>query len=272
VAEIIGRYVEVNGFRTYYESAGDGIPIVCLHTAGADGREYRHFLEHFSRTYRAIALDMPGHGKSYPDLETGRLISNGQEYVDFVWAFVEQLGLDRPILVGCAMSGNMVLKLAAQRSDHIRAVVSAEGVADTSPVVNPLFVEMLNHPQINVADFMEAQTVGLCGRRIPRAALNECIWHNARALTPEVVQGDIVGGYLTHNITDQLSSIRVPVLLTHGRYDWVVTPTQVQATLDGISTATVVELEEVGHFPMIEDPDRFNEEVEKFLRQVLRPS
>ena len=68
----IGRYmhVEIEGrpHRIYFEEAGAGIPLLCLHTAGADARQYRHLLEDpdVTKGYRVIAFDMPWHGKSNP--------------------------------------------------------------------------------------------------------------------------------------------------------------------------------------------------------------
>jgi len=45
IEPIIGRYVHVDyagkDYRIYYEETGQGIPLVCLHTAGTDGRECR---------------------------------------------------------------------------------------------------------------------------------------------------------------------------------------------------------------------------------------
>jgi len=69
---IVGRYVYVTcqgkTYRTYYEEAGEGIPMVCLHTAGADAREYRHQLSDpdITANFRVIAFDLPWHGKSLP--------------------------------------------------------------------------------------------------------------------------------------------------------------------------------------------------------------
>ena len=69
---IVGRYVYVQcegkTYRTYYEETGEGIPLVCLHTAGTDGRQYRHQLcdPDFTANFRVIAFDMPWHGKSIP--------------------------------------------------------------------------------------------------------------------------------------------------------------------------------------------------------------
>ena len=67
---VIGKYVylTINGieYRVYYESAGTGIPLVCQHTAGAHGLQWRHLLEdpEITRQYQVIAWDLPFHGKS----------------------------------------------------------------------------------------------------------------------------------------------------------------------------------------------------------------
>ena len=78
---IVGRYLrcEIEGVphRIYVEEAGSGIPLVCLHTAGSDGRQWRHLLndEAITRDFRVIAFDLPFHGKSNPP-ETWQ----GEEY------------------------------------------------------------------------------------------------------------------------------------------------------------------------------------------------
>ena len=69
---IIGRYMHLDLFgrkhRIYVEEAGEGTPLLCLHTAGADGRQYRALLNEarITRRHRVIAFDMPWHGKSSP--------------------------------------------------------------------------------------------------------------------------------------------------------------------------------------------------------------
>src|SRR5438309_545459 len=69
---IIGRYVHLTlagrAHRIYFEEAGKGVPLVCLHTAGADGRQFRHLMVDRAVTdhYRVVAFDLPWHGKSMP--------------------------------------------------------------------------------------------------------------------------------------------------------------------------------------------------------------
>ncbi len=52
----------------YLEEAGQGIPLLCLHTAGADSRQFRHVLNDREVTgrFRVIAFDLPWHGRSNP--------------------------------------------------------------------------------------------------------------------------------------------------------------------------------------------------------------
>src|ERR1700744_2210688 len=69
---IVGRYMKLDLFgrphRIYVEEAGEGTPLLCLHTAGADGRQYRGLMNDVRVTsrHRVIAFDMPWHGKSSP--------------------------------------------------------------------------------------------------------------------------------------------------------------------------------------------------------------
>ena len=69
---ITGRYMHLDLFgkhhRIYVEEAGEGTPLLCLHTAGSDGRQYRALMndERVTQHHRVIAFDMPWHGKSSP--------------------------------------------------------------------------------------------------------------------------------------------------------------------------------------------------------------
>ena len=94
-----------------------GIPLLCLHTAGADSRQYRHLLNDASVTpkYRVIAFDMPYHGRSNPPdgwwLKKYKLTT--ADYIAQIRAVWKALDLTRPVVLGCSMGGAIVLKLAA---------------------------------------------------------------------------------------------------------------------------------------------------------------
>ncbi len=113
---IVGRYFTMNvagdACRIYMEEAGRGLPLVCLHTAGADARQYRHLMCDRAITdhYRVIAFDLPWHGKSNPPVgwrdREYRLTT--ELYIETVRAFCRALGLERPAVMGCSMGGRVV--------------------------------------------------------------------------------------------------------------------------------------------------------------------
>ena len=94
---ITGRYVHVElggrRHRMYFEEAGAGWPLLCLHTAGADGRQFRHLMtdDAITRSWRVLAFDMPCHGKSLPPAgwqdEEYRLTTDA--YVEMILAFCD---------------------------------------------------------------------------------------------------------------------------------------------------------------------------------------
>ena len=72
-----GRYtyltIDDAEYRLYFEEAGTGeIGLLLQHTAGADGRQWRHIMEddYLGSKFRLIAYDLPYHGKSVPPADT----------------------------------------------------------------------------------------------------------------------------------------------------------------------------------------------------------
>jgi pimeloyl-ACP methyl ester carboxylesterase len=120
---IVGRYLnfELLGrpHRLYIEEAGQGIPLLCLHTAGSDGRQYRGLLNDTRITdhFRVVVFDMPWHGKSSPpegyQNEEYKLTS--RDYVRMILEIADVLELDKPVVMGCSIGGRIVLYLAPAR-------------------------------------------------------------------------------------------------------------------------------------------------------------
>ncbi|MDO9561670.1 MAG: alpha/beta hydrolase, partial [Bradyrhizobium sp.] len=117
---VIGRYMHLDLFgrphRIYVEEAGEGTPLLCLHTAGSDGRQYRALMNDARVTarHRVIAFDMPWHGKSSPPAgwhnEEYQLTS--AQYTAMILEIAAALELDRPIAMGCSIGGRIALHLA----------------------------------------------------------------------------------------------------------------------------------------------------------------
>jgi len=123
-----GKYVEIDGNRIHYVEEGEGRPIVFLHGLGAQLHHFRHTLfGRFGAGYRLIALDRPGSGYSVrASGATGRL----PEQAAIVARVIEELRLERPLIVGHSLGGAVALALA---TEHPTAI---SGIALLSPLTH----------------------------------------------------------------------------------------------------------------------------------------
>ncbi|MDB5373683.1 MAG: alpha/beta fold family hydrolase [Belnapia sp.] len=260
VEPITGRYlrmdIEGRPHRVYVEEAGEGIPLLLLHTAGSDGRQWRDLLNdaEITRRFRCIAFDMPRHGKSSPpagwEREDYRLTTAG--YTGLVMRMVEALRLDRPIVMGCSIGGRIVLDLAAEHAGALRGVIGLQGSAFTGSYYD---LSVLHHPHIHGGEVCAGLVSGLVGPAAPEASKWETLWHYAQG-GPGVFRGDLHFYAEEGDLRPKLARIdtaRCPVALLTGEFDYACRPEDTLATAAAIPGATAVIMPGLGHFPMSEN-------------------
>ena len=128
--QIIGRYKYVDcpvwgRTKIFIETAGNGpIPIVFLHTAGSDSRQYHGVLNDPRMVEKCTmyAFDLPAHGRSFPGKNyiPGNHTNNEEAYVGTIAAVVKALGLQKPIICGASMAGQVCVAVAI-RADEVGA-------------------------------------------------------------------------------------------------------------------------------------------------------
>jgi len=260
---IMGRYLSVRldgaKHRVYVEEAGRGMPLLCLHTAGADSRQYRHVLNDADVTdrFRVVAFDLPYHGRSTPPdgwwLEKYRLTT--ASYLEMVRAVWLALGLERPVVLGCSMGGAIVLKIAAEFQDELSGVVGLESSAYAPGRYN----EFLHHPAIHGGELCASYTYGLNSPLSPEASRRENWWYYSQS-GPGVYQGDVYFYSLDWDAREDLNRIdtnRCKVALLTGEYDYSCTPQMSEAVAAAIPGSRLTIMKGMGHFPMIENYPAF---------------
>jgi pimeloyl-ACP methyl ester carboxylesterase len=257
---IRGRYLrmDIDGrpHRVYVEEAGSGIPLLLLHTAGSDGRQWRDLLNDpdITARFRCIAFDMPWHGKSSPPAgwqeERYQLTTAG--YTGLVMTMARALGLDRPIVMGCSIGGRIVLDLAAEHGAALRGVIGLQGSAFTGRYYD---LSVLHHPHIHGGEVCGALVSGLVAPTAPEAGRWETLWHYMQG-GPGVFRGDLHFYAEEGDLRPKLARIDTalcPVTLLTGEYDYSCRPADTLATAAAIPGARAVIMQDLGHFPMSED-------------------
>jgi pimeloyl-ACP methyl ester carboxylesterase len=218
---IVGRYARIGRHRIYFEEAGQGIPLVCLHTAGSDGRQYRAVLNDSSITkdFRVIAFDMPWHGKSSPPAgwqnEDYRLTAGS--YTGMIMEFIHALGLVRPVVMGCSIGGRVVLNLALEHARELRALI---GLQTGAYVERYYDAAWLDHPEVHGGRACGAVAYGLMSPLSPENERWETVWHYMQG-GPGIFTGDLYFYQVEGDIRSRIGAIDTkvcPLYLLTGEY------------------------------------------------------
>ena len=272
-----GRYVpvEIGGTRNkvFYFEAGEGIPVLCQHTAGAENRQWHYLLEDrdLTKRYRFIAYDLPSHGKSDPPLggpgfwEADHLLTSDW-ITGFVTAFADALDLERPIFMGCSIGGVIALHLAARYPERFRGFIAMAGAIPTYGFFHDWWID----PSVNMGltssgtvDSVIAPTVSRRDRDLNRLFQSA----NPRALRNDLHLWGAENADETR--AERIDAGAVPVHLMAGEYDFTCPPALIEATAKRIgSEARYHFLEGLGHFPMAENYALFRPYLLDALREI----
>src|SRR5215471_8559563 len=202
IEDILGRYLRLDllgrPHRIYFEEAGpkDGVPLLCLHTAGSDGRQWRGILNdaEVTRSFRVIAFDLPRHGKSSPpagfEREPYQLTTD--VYVETILAVMDALGLARPVVMGCSIGGRVILHLALRHGAHLRAAIGLQSALVADPGRDAILrdLSIIWRPDVHGGDAAAATVACLIGPHAPSADRWETLWHYSQG-GPGVFAGDL---------------------------------------------------------------------------------
>lgn len=272
IEPILGRYahIEIEGVRhrIYWEEAGAGIPLVCLHTAGSDGRQYRAVLNdpEITKHFRVMVFDMPRHGKSSPAPGTFEddYALTAAHYVAQIMAFCEAFELDRPVAMGCSIGGRIVLHLARHHPEAFRALIGLQSSAHVDPYYDTTW---LDRPDVHGGRMCGAFAHSLMAPTSPVEHVDETRWHYMQG-GPGIFKGDLhFYRGAEGDIRDELPRIDVakcPLHLLTGEYDFSCRPEDSQALAEALGIEVTI-MPDMGHFPMSENPEVFL----TYLRPVL---
>ena len=275
IENIVGRYahMEIDGkpHRVYFEEAGQGIPLLCLHTAGSDGRQFRAVLNDpaITRNFRVVAFDMPWHGKSSPpegwEKEEYRLTTGA--YTAQIMSVARALDLDRPVVMGCSIGGRIVLDLAIRHAKDLRALVGLQSAAYVERYYESAW---LNHAEVHGGQACGAIAYGLTSPLSPDEHRWETVWHYMQG-GPGVFTGDLHFYQVEGDIRDRIGAIDTrlcPLYMLTGEYDYSASPTDTEATAARIKGAKMTIMKGLGLFPMSENPDAFLAHLRPVLEEI----
>ncbi|AKA48315.1 hypothetical protein IX51_03500 [uncultured archaeon] len=240
-----GHYADINGLRFYYETSGKGTPVIFIHTAGTDGRIWKHFVDLLPEKFTSIIVDLPGHGKSWPWAGWRKTRVNVSYYTNTVAKFIESQGYKQVIVVGCSVGAVISLQLARLLGKKVKLAAVIEGAGKTHTFEEETILKTVPGDVERAFDF--------CGTRSSKQAIEELLWIRS-SNNRDIYVTDLLA-WNNFDITAELGKIDTDVLLIRGEEDPVVTERMASETANQIRNARYMALPGFGHYPMIEDPE-----------------
>jgi pimeloyl-ACP methyl ester carboxylesterase len=122
-----GRYAEVNGINLYYETHGTGRPLILLHGGLGSGEMFGPTLPALAEHHQVIVVDLQGHGRT---ADNDRPI-DVRLMADDIAALIDQLGLEKPDVVGYSLGGGVAFFTASKYPEKVGKLVMASAHIDS---------------------------------------------------------------------------------------------------------------------------------------------
>lgn len=249
-------------------------PLVFLHTAGADGRQFAAQLADMDlgENHELHAPDMPFHGLSLPplDWDGSAYRLTGERYLDWVRAYLTQV-VGRPaILAGCSMGAAVTLLCAARCPELLVGALPLEPPFQASGRINRGQHDVSVHAGLHNGAFVR----GLMSPTSPEGYRRRASWIYSQG-GPGIYQADLAFYSLEFDgaeIAPLVDARQLPVVLLSGAYDYSATPEDGARLLALMPGARQIVMPDLGHFPMTEHPDLFAGYLDQALAHIAQGS
>ncbi len=262
---------QINGNEVFYTIHGQGRPMLLMHGgSGLDHTQFRPWLDTLGDRVQLIYYDQLGQGRtSRPQNYEGVGMDTWADEADALRNF---LGHDKIILFGFSFGGFIAQEYALRHGAHLDGlilcdtapaldypdVIMANAQARSTPEQMQTVIKALSEPAADDASFQQAWMTILplyFNHYDPQvgAAMDATTQYSAGAFN----QG--MGVCLpAFNTLSHLGEITTPTLVMAGRHDWITPPVQGAERLHaGIPNSQLVIFEDSGHFPYVEENNKF---------------
>jgi pimeloyl-ACP methyl ester carboxylesterase len=248
---------QIGGRATRVLEEGGGTPLLWLHDTF--GNRWSEGHELLAKSHRVIAPSLPG----FDDSTTLDGIDGPEDVVFWLVDLLDALGLDRPVVLGCGLGGWMAAELAVRYPDRLGGMVLVDAYGLKLDGNLPADEFALTRPMLRPLVFRDASGPA------------------AQAWLPDVDAPDQVEPTLharvaaarlcwqfpsSPKLRSWLSRARMPTLVVWGQHDRLVPPSHGEAYVEGLPQARLAILPDAAHYPYVEDPAAFANEVAAFIR------
>lgn len=253
-----------DGVPIHYSVQGKGEPaLVFIHCGSCDRNVWENQVPVFAKSHQVITIDLPGHGES----GQGRKNWSIESYGDDVNTVITKLKLKRVILIGSSMGGPIALEANRRSPNRVVGIVPVDTLHNVETKLDPKVLEnvmaqLRTNYKVAITGFMNQF---LFSPSTPAAVKSRMI-SEATARPPEIAIA-ILEGILKYDSAPALREVKAPIRAINAD----MTPTNLEVNRKYAPQFDAVIINGCGHYPMLEQPARFNELLADFILKVQTP-
>lgn len=269
-----GKIIELDGIRTHYIEKGSGAPVILIHGFFFDSYMWSANIDELASKFKVYAIDLWGFGySSRVPLEYGYPLFARQ-----LRLFMDALAIPTASLIGQSMGGGTIIEFTVSNRSRVDRIVLVDAAGLPNPL--PIMGKISNLPGVGEAMY------ALSGNFIRRFALGNSFIHDKRTITDEFFEN----ATRSHKVKgsskamleitrkdffdklesriEQLGALDVPTLIIWGKDEKAIPLPTGRKMHEALAGSRLEVVDQAGHCPMIDQPDKFNKLVLRFLLNI----
>ena len=259
------KFVNVDGNKIrYLESGASQGTIVLIHGLGASAERWESVIPLLNKNYKLIIPDLIGFG--YSDKPLADYTS--EFFSKFLDSFLQKIGLEKTNIIGSSLGGQIAVNYAAEHKDSVEKIVliSPSGAMEHSTPALDAYVMAALYPDKEGAENAYKMMAG------PNQEINPKIIEDfvTRMKLPNAkmaFMSTLLGLKNAENFTKTLQTISIPTLIIWGERDHVIPIKYADSFVSSIQDCRFYRINDCGHTPYVEVPEKFSKIVLDFLEQ-----
>lgn len=268
-------FISVDGMNVHFRDEGnarDSIPIVLIHGTGSSLHTFEDWTTRLKQDYRVVRMDLPAYGLTGPFPDRDYSID---KYVDFIKQFLTSLGIEKCVLGGNSLGGNIAWHFTTKYPEMVDKLIliDASGYPFKAKSM-PMAFRLAQTPVLkNVFTFITPRFVAKASVEnvfADKTKVTEALVSRYFELT--LREGNRQAFVDRFNIKKEVKShqniklIKQRTLVLWGEQDMLIPKEMAYQFHDDLPNDTLVILNDVGHVPMEEKPNQSIEPVISFLK------
>lgn len=257
------KFVTINRNKIrYLEEGQSDRNLVLLHGLGGYAERWSNIMPYLSKKYHTYAPDLIGYGQS----DKPSVDYTPEFFIKFVFDFIESLGIKKTFMIGTSLGGQIAAECAATQSPVIDKVIliSPAGIMRKSTPILDAYTMAALYPNWDSVKNAYQMMIGST-KQVSDISVERFVTNMSRPNAKMVFLSTLLGLKNAPDIFEKLENITAPTMVVWGKEDKLIPFEYSSQFVSSIKNCEFTPMEECGHSPYVEDPEKLSEIIIKFF-------